>query len=135
MDSIKTLRFNLESPIVSDSKVESNFDVPKMLTGSHIPDASYIEKASMADAVRFMCKYHASFKISSDQKSVCEEYFINGLEMKDIVQKSGLTFENVKKLIQRLKVKAYKIWTGQVKKSDLERLSKNFTFVSDTSVS
>ena len=134
-NSIKLLRFNLESPIVSDSKVESSFDVPKMLTGSHIPDSSYVEKASMADAVRLMCKYHTSFKISEDQKMVCENYFIDGMEMKEIEQKTGLSFENVKKLIQRLKIKAYKLWTGQVKKSDLDRLSKNFTFVSETSVS
>jgi len=134
METIKTLRIKLETPMISDADVDKQYDIDSMLKGSHKPDYTLIEKSRMADVVRTMLKYREAFKLSDDQSNVSYDYFIGGMEMCDIEVKRDLTKENVRKLIQRLKNKAYKLLKGQVKKTELARLSKDYNFISDTSL-
>ena len=134
MKSIKRLRIELETPMVSDSKVQFRYDVDAMSKGSHKPDYTIIEKVTMADAARMMIRNSKAFNISSDQENVSYDYFIDAKKIKTIAIERKLEYENCKKLIQRLKNKSYKLLQGKIKKTEMKRLSQSYKFINETSV-
>jgi len=134
-NSIKKLRFNLETPIVSDQKVDEKFNIPSMHQGEQLPDAQFMDNSTIAYMVRFMVHNHESFLIDSNKADVLFDYFVDGMLPVDIAEKRAVTTKQANQIVLRHKKKAVKLLKDINKKSDLLRLSKNYTFIAETCVS
>jgi len=125
METIKTLRFKLETPMITtqqQSEADSNYNLDSMHRGEQLPDYKFNDNRTIADMVRYMVHNNDSFMIEDNKADVLYDYFCDADKPSVIAEKRNVTLKQVNQIVLRHKKKAIKLLNNQIKQSDLKRL-------------